>query len=118
MSREEWTKLQVGMKEKWPQPAYMEGARGTTAFRNETFLLMTRMKADTKISYRPFAKAPGSKSHVRYIDYQYSKTAGASLSKGVFPADWCWDYERGFLRIDFATLRDEAIDCAGLPQNE
>ena len=116
MTSEEWKKLQVGMAAKWPAPEYMKDGhregKGHTAYRDETFELMTRMKADTKVSYRPHAKRPGSKSHPRYEGYMKSKTAAQALHNGAWPADWCWDFERGFLQVDKKTLRSEPIDVS------
>merc|ERR1719277_1517077 len=76
MTSEQWKALQVGMAEKWPQPAYMAqaGKGGHTCYRDETYELITRWTAETKISYRPHAKAPGSKSHVRYEEYSQATT--------------------------------------------
>lgn len=113
MTSEEWKKLQVGMKEKWPQPEYMskphpEG-KGHTCYRDETFELVTRFRAETKIAYRPHAKAPGSKSHVRYEKYGKSKTVGEALKNGSWPVDWCWDMERGYIKV-IGPLRDWPVD--------
>lgn len=122
MTSEEWKALQKGMKEKWPVPDYMSQPhpenKGHTSYREETFLKMTRMQASTVISYRPHAKSPGSKSHVRYEKYAKAKTAGEALKKGAWPADWCWDYERGFLVIDENGLREEAIDISQVQDKE
>jgi len=126
MTKEEWQKLQPGMAEKWPAPAYMQEphpqGQGDSRYRDETFEIMCRFKADTKIAYRPHAKAPGTaktpnKSHVRYERYMKSKTAAQALIAGAWPADWCWDYERGFIRVDMSTVRDEPIDISQVPNN-
>jgi len=113
MTSEQWKELQVGMKEKWPQPDYMQHShpdgKGHTCYRDETFEIVTRWKAETKISYRPHAKAPGTKSHVRYEKYMKAKTVGEALKLGSWPADWCWDYERGYIKIS-GSVRDEPID--------
>lgn len=123
MTKEEWARLQKGMAERWPAPEYMKQAHpsnfGPMSFRAETFEIMSRMKADTKIAYRPHAKAPGSaktpnKSHARYEGYMRAKTAEVALECGAWPADWCWDYERGHLWVDTKTLRDEAVDISQL----
>jgi len=115
MTKEQWQKHQVGMKEKWAQPTYMadghpEG-KGHTCYRDETFEIVTRWHADTKISYRPHAKAPGSKSHVRYESYSKATTVGQALKKGTFPQDWCWDYERGYIKVH-GPVREDPIDIA------
>lgn len=112
MTTEEWKKLQVGMAEKWPAPVYMltdVPRRGPTAYRDETYAMITRWMAETKISYRPHAKSPGSKSHLRYEHYSAAKTVAQALDLGTFPQDWCWDYERGFIQVE-GPLRDEPID--------
>lgn len=112
MTKEEWTKLQNGMKEKWPQPAYMQNRpidRPHTCYMDETFELVTRWMANTRIQYRPHAKSPGSKSHIRYESYSKAKTVGEALELGTFPVDWCWDYERGFIKV-LGPVRDEPID--------
>lgn len=60
--------LQEGLAEAWPAPEYMSkaGEGSHTCYRDETYAIVTRWTAETKIRYRPHAKAPGSKSHVRY----------------------------------------------------
>jgi len=117
MTSEEWKKTQVGMKEKWPQPDYMKKAndgKGHTCYRDETFELVTRFTKDTKIAYRPHAKAPGSKSHVRYEEYSKAKTVGDALKRGSWPGDWCWDIERGFIKV-IGPVREEPLDTSELP---
>jgi len=114
MTSEQWKRLQAGMAEKWTAPEYMNVKRpgySHTQYRDETYHLITRWSADTKISYRPHAKAPGSKSHVRYEKYSRARTVGEALKLGSFPADWCWDYERGFIRVH-GPVRDEPIDMS------
>lgn len=115
MTSEQWKKLQVGMKEKWPQPEYMSSehpeGKGHTCYRDETFELVTRFRAETRIQYRPHAKAPGSKSHVRYEKYSKAKTVGQALALGSWPVDWCWDIERGYIRVS-GPLRDEPLDTS------
>jgi len=64
--------------------------------------------------YRPHAKKPGSKSHVRYEQYSTAKNVGDALKKGSWPADWCWDLERGYIKV-LGPLRDEPIDISMLP---
>jgi len=115
MTSEQWKKLNVGMKEKWPQPDYMmsdhpEG-KGQASYRDETFELVTRFKMETKITYRPHAKAPGSKSHVRYESYSKSRTVGEALKNGSWPVDWCWDIERGYIKV-IGPLREEPLDVS------
>jgi hypothetical protein len=117
MTSEQFKKFQIGQKEKWPQPHYMaqphpEG-KGHTCYRDETFEIVTRWKADTKIAYRQHAKAPGTKSHVRYEKYQKAKTVGEALRLGSWPADWCWDYERGFIKV-LGNVRDEPVDITSV----
>mmetsp|Transcript_16688 Transcript_16688/g.39025 ORF Transcript_16688/g.39025 Transcript_16688/m.39025 type:complete len:489 (-) Transcript_16688:80-1546(-) len=117
MSLAQWKKFQVGMAEKWPAPAYMSDphpeGKGHTCYRDETFEIVTRFQASTRIAYRPHAKSPGgahgSKSHVRYEKYAKAKTVGQALRLDCFPVDWCWDYERGFIKV-ISGLRDEPID--------
>jgi len=115
MTSEQWKKLQVGMKEKFPQPAYMRSphpeGKGHTCYRDETFEFVTRFMKETKIVYRPHAKAPGSKSHVRYERYSKSKTIGEALKNGSWPQDWCWDYERGYIKVS-GPVRDEPLDVS------
>jgi len=115
MTKEEWKKHQIGAKEKWPQPEYMKTehpeGKGHTCYRDETFELVTRFSAKTKIAYRPHAKAPGSKSHVRYEQYSKAKTFGETLELGSWPVDWCWDIERGYIKV-LGPLRDEPIDAS------
>jgi len=113
MSKEKWVKLQVGMKEKWPQPTYMAEPNprgGHTCYRDETYMVILRWTKDTKIEYRPHAKAPGSKSHIRYESYSKAKTVGEALALKSIPQDWCWDYERGHIKVLGGRQRDEPID--------
>lgn len=121
MTKEQWVKHQVGMKEAWPAPSYMavphpEG-KGHTCYRDETFENVTRWMAETKISYRPHAKAPGSKSHVRYEHYSKAKTVGQALALGSWPGDWCWDFERGYIKVQ-GPVRDEPIDISNTTQDQ
>ncbi|CAK0804261.1 unnamed protein product [Prorocentrum cordatum] len=113
MTSAEWKELQKGMKEKWPQPKYItdnpEPERSHTSYRDETYELITRWMSETKIEYRPHAKAPGTKSHVRYEKYAMAKTVGEALELGSWPADWCWDYERGFIKV-LGPVRTDPID--------
>jgi len=114
MTLEQWREHQVGMSEEWPQPEYMAIAmpgRSQTAYRDETYEIITRWTAETKIAYRPHAKAPGSKSHVRYEKYSQARTAAEALKLGSWPADWCWDYERGFIKV-LGPVRDEPLDIS------
>jgi len=119
MTSDEWRRLQVGMKEQWPQPDYMmvphPEKRGHTCYRDETFQLVTRWMDETRISYRPHAKAPGSKSHVRYEEYSRATTVGEALRLGTFPQDWCWDYERGYIKAS-GPFRDEPLDPTTVPE--
>lgn len=112
MTKEQWDKHQEGMAEKWPLPDYMKGQKGHTQYKDETYVYVTRWTADTLIAYRPHAKAPGSKSHLRYESYSKAKTVGEALRLGSYPQDWCWDYERGFLRVLGGQMRDEPLDIA------
>eukprot|EP00419_Tripos_fusus_P051497 CAMPEP_0172818578 /NCGR_PEP_ID=MMETSP1075-20121228/14006_1 /TAXON_ID=2916 /ORGANISM="Ceratium fusus, Strain PA161109" /LENGTH=488 /DNA_ID=CAMNT_0013658953 /DNA_START=42 /DNA_END=1505 /DNA_ORIENTATION=- len=119
MTTDEWRTLQVGMKELWPQPDYMRvphpGNKGHTSYRDETFELVTRWMDETRISYRPHAKAPGSKSHVRYEEYSRATTVGEALVLGSWPADWCWDFERGYIKAE-GPFRDEPLDPSLVPE--
>ena len=49
---------------------------------------------------------------MRYEKYMVAKTAAQALKLGAWPADWCWDYERGFIRVDKKTLREEPVDIS------
>jgi len=112
MSTEKWKSLQVGMDEKWPAPEYMNEPHkgGHNCYRDETYMTITRWTAETRIMYRPHAKAPGSKSHIRYEKYARARTVKEALKLGSWPADWCWDYERGFIKVVGGRLREEPID--------
>ena len=114
MTIEEFRSLQEGMAEKWPQPSWMEtpSEKGHTCYRDETYMTITRWTASTQIQYRPHAKAPGSKSHVRYERYSKARTVAEALKLGSWPADWCWDYERGFIRVVGGDLREEPLDSS------
>jgi len=115
MTKEQWARHQIGMAEKWPAPDYMKlphpESKGGTSYRDETFEKTTRFMEHTVIEYRPHAKAPGSKSHVRYESYSKARTVGEALKLKSWPGDWCWDIERGYLRI-IGPLRDEPIDIS------
>mmetsp|Transcript_26227 Transcript_26227/g.51354 ORF Transcript_26227/g.51354 Transcript_26227/m.51354 type:complete len:514 (+) Transcript_26227:62-1603(+) len=112
MSKEEFAKHQVGMEKKWPVPDYMQGEHGSMKFKDETFETITRWTAKTRIAYRPHAKSPGSKSHLRYERYSQAKTVGQALSLGSYPADWCWDFERGFIKVLGGPVREEPVDIS------
>jgi len=112
MTREEFLKHQKGMDAHWPQPDYMHGVKGHTQYRDETYQIITRWTADTPIAYRPHAKAPGSKSHLRYEQYSKAATVGEALNLGSYPADWCWDYERGFIKVLGGPIREEPLDIS------
>lgn len=118
MTREQWLKHQHGMDEKWPLPEYMDGVKGTTHFKDETYSFITRWTANTRIHYRPHAKAPGSKSHLRYERYSLATTVGEALAFGSYPLDWCWDYERGFIKVLGGHIRDEPVDPAKLEESQ
>merc|ERR1719394_1381437 len=117
MTKEQWKKYQTEeYKKKWPKPDYMADYKSTFvrdggegAYRDETYALVTRWMAETRISYRPHAKAPGSKSHVRYESYASAETVGEALALGSYPVDWCWDWERGFIKAE-GPFRHEPID--------
>merc|ERR1711972_897935 len=89
-----------------------EKGRSHTCYRDETYMTITRWTADTQIRYRPHAKAPGSKSHVRYEKYSKARTVKEALKLGSWPADWCWDYEHGFIKVVGGRLRDEPVDSS------
>lgn len=118
MTRQEWLEHQKGMAEKWPLPEYMGGEKGHTNFRDETYSLVTCWTENTRIQYRPHAKSPGSKSHLRYERYSLAKTVGEALKLGSYPADWCWDYERGFIKVLGGHIRDEPIDLSKVDAGE
>merc|ERR1719199_631692 len=103
------------MDAKWPAPKYMESdpqGKAHNVYRDETYMVITRWTAQTRILYRPHAKAPGSKSHVRYEKYSRARTVAEALKLGSWPADWCWDYERGFIKVVGGRIRDEPIDSS------
>lgn len=119
MSKDEWMEFQTqSFAAKWPKPAYMnekvtvrhvrDGGEG--AYRDQTYAIVTRWTEKTKIQYRPHAKAPGSKSHVRYEEYATAKTIGECLALGSYPLDWCYDYEHGFIKVLGGEIRDEPLD--------
>lgn len=116
MTAEQWKTLQKGMDAKFPVPKYMDGGhekgRSHTLYREETYMEITRWTSETKIRYRPHAKAPGSKSHTRYEKYSKARTVKEALNLGSWPADWCWDYERGFIKVVGGRRRDEPIDSS------
>lgn len=112
MTRGAWLKHQEGMDKKWPLPDYMQGQKGHMSFRDETYFQITRWTAETRVAYRPHAKAPGSKSHLRYERYSRARTVGDALRLGSYPVDWCWDYERGFIRVLGGKMREEPLDIA------
>jgi len=114
MTSDEWKQLQVGMAEKWPAPEYMKTRdveRAHTCYMDETYAIVTRWLAETRIKYRPHAKSPGSKSHVRYESYAKAQTVGEALALGSYPVDWCWDYERGFIKV-LGPVRDEPLNMS------
>lgn len=117
MTKEQWKKYQTEeYKKKWPKPDYMANYKnsfvrdgGEGAYRDQTYALVTRWMAETKISYRPHAKSPGSKSHIRYETYSKATTVAQALKMGSWPLDWCYDYEHGFIKVH-GPLRDEPLD--------
>lgn len=128
MTKEEWRTFQTeAYKKAWPKPEYMNEKKevfyvrdgGEGAYRDKTYEIVTRWMAETKITYRPHAKAPGSKSHVRYEKYAVAKTVGEALKLGSFPLDWCFDYEHGFIKVDpKGPVRDEPIDISKVSNPE
>lgn len=117
MSLTDWLAIRESQKENWPQPeavvrADADGvtARSKTRYLDETYMTITRWTEDTEIQYRPHAKRPGSKSFFRYERYMQARTVGESLALGSYPADWCWDWERGFIRVVGGTTREEPLD--------
>jgi len=112
MTREQFVKHQEGMDDKWPLPDHMKGDKGHMQFKDETYEHITRWMAETPIEYRPHAKSPGSKSHLRYEKYSKAKTVGEALRLGSYPVDWCWDFERGFIKVKGEPLRDEPLDIS------
>jgi len=124
MTKAEWLAFQTEKyKKAWPKPAYMNGAEKNTyvrdggegAYKDKTYEMVTRWTANTKISYRPHAKAPGSKSHVRYEEYAGAKTVGQALALGSYPMDWCYDYEHGFIKVlpgKEGDIREEPLDIS------
>lgn len=118
MTKEKWQEHQKGMNEKWPLPEYMDGVKGGMQFKEKTLEIITRWTKDTKIQYRPHAKAPGSKSHIRYESYSKARTVGEALKLNTYPADWCWDYERGFIRVLGGHIRDEPLNISKCKASE
>lgn len=121
MTKEEWLTYQTDKyRAQWPKPKYMSEPRemvyvrdgGDGAYRQKTYEIVTRWTAKTKIEYRPHAKAPGSKSHIRYEKYSKAKTVGEALALGCYPVDWCFDYEHGFIRVKGGEIREEPIDIS------
>jgi len=121
MTKDEWKEWQADKYDKkWPKPEYMlekkqfvrvtDGGEG--AYRDETYEIVTRWTAKTRIQYRPHAKAPGSKSHVRYEKYAAATTVGQALELGSYPIDWCYDYEHGFIKVLGGPIRDEPLDSS------
>jgi len=119
MTKEQWLEFQTdAFSAKWPKPTYLsekpalrhvrDGGEG--AYRDQTYAIVTRWTAKTQIQYRPHAKAPGSKSHVRYEEYAKAKTVGDALKRGSYPLDWCYDYEHGFIKVVGGEVRDEPLD--------
>merc|ERR1719242_2952524 len=106
------------MDAKWPLPAYMNGEKGHMKFREETFAIVTCWTEDTKILYRPHAKAPGSKSHIRYEKYSQAKTVGEALRLCTYPADWCWDLERGFIKVVGGPVREEPLNLSNVEESK
>jgi len=119
MTKEQWANWQADKYQKaWPKPAYMlekkpfvhvrDGGEG--AYRDQTYEVVTRWTEKTKIQYRPHAKAPGSKSHLRYEIYSKATTVAQALKLGSWPIDWCYDYEHGFIKVLGGPIREEPID--------
>jgi len=86
---------------------------GCNKFRKETYKVVTRWMRETQISFRPHAKKPGTKSHSRYDKYCKATTVGEALALGAIAEDWCWDYERGYIKVE-GPLRDESVDLSKL----
>ncbi|CAE7161923.1 unnamed protein product [Symbiodinium pilosum] len=127
MTKAEWLRYQTPKyKEAWPKPEYMFEPRkeglvrdgGEGPYRWQSFELVTRWTAETRISYRPHAKAPGSKSHLRYEKYSKAKTVGQSLALGAYPIDWIYDYEHGFIKVTGGKIRDEPIDRSKVERDD
>lgn len=123
MTKDEWRKFQAEKYSKaWPKPEYMheKGAFKTTyvrdggegAYKDKTYEIVTRWTAKTRIAFRPHAKAPGSKSHIRYENYAVAKTVGQALELGCYPMDWCFDYEHGFIKVLGGDVREEPLDIS------
>lgn len=121
MTKAQWDTFQTAKYQAtWPKPDYMQekkplvrvGDGGEGAYRDDTYAIVTRWTESTKIQYRPHAKAPGSKSHIRYEKYAKATTVGQSLKLGSWPRDWCYDYEHGFIKVVGGTVRDEPIDVS------
>lgn len=73
--------------------------RGTgLKFNADSYELISKLTAKTRVRYAPNPKTPGSKSFDRYKKYQHAKTVAEAL-KHCKPADLLWEYERGYLQI-------------------
>lgn len=126
MTSEQWQEFQTEkFASKWSKPEYMAEKRavqhvrdgGEGAYRDKTYEIVTRWRAETNISYRPHAKKPGSKSHIRYEKYAKAKTVGEALKLGSYPMDWCFDYEHGFIKVA-GPVQDEPMDPSKLRGNQ
>merc|ERR1719158_2381332 len=81
------------------KPARNHNKRGVgLKFNAESYELIARCTAQTRIRYAPNPKRPGSKSFDRYKRYEKCHTVGEAL-KHCKPADLLWEYERGYLKL-------------------
>jgi hypothetical protein len=60
--------------------------KGMTCYRDETFEIVTRWHADTKISYRPHAKSPYPEDAASHRDLWYTSS---DPNKGIAPKMRC-----------------------------
>ncbi|CAE7590579.1 unnamed protein product [Symbiodinium natans] len=129
MTKEEWKRWQnPRVAKEWSRPEYVFEPRaanaiyvrdgGEGAYRDKTYEIVTRWTAQTQIRYRPHAKSPGSKSHLRYERYAKAKTIGQSLALGSKPIDWCYDFEHGFIKVVGGKVRDEPIDRSKIESDD
>jgi len=92
-------------------------ARGTgLKFMAESYDLISRCTAKTRVKYVPNPKTPGSKSFDRYKKYENSKTVADAL-KYCKPADLLWEYERGYLKILGGPMADKPA-CMSPPSSD
>lgn len=78
-------------------------------YATDTYNVVLRWTAQTRIKYAPNPKLVGSKSHVRYAEYSQAKTVGEALKRGSYPLDLLFDHEKGHLWAVGGPVRDEPL---------